>query len=664
MRIRRDRLARAVAAALAAVGASAGLVGGIVGGIGVAVAADGEQPSLVVRSVDTRTYEADRTTKLVVVAKGPQPAASEYQLEIERQLVQNLAVVPAADAKLDVGVVFVVDISKEMDTDGAADQVRNTVSTLISRRTPNERFGLVAAGVNSRVITELTSDEATLKNGLETLRPTSRSDSSLVDAVKTAGGLFERHATALQRNIIVVSASSQDASSSEARLVASELDETATMLFGAYLATADFNDARLSDLAKATNGTVLKATSTTELGTNLTQLMGHVRNQVVLSAVGPEKAKTLEMTVTARGAKANALVTTGTFVQGANVNPPVHKPLSRGPGFLQGDGGKWVAAFAALLGATLAAMAIGFVVFRDRTRLSDVLELYSDDGRRKLIEEDEPEGKSSIASTKFMQRAVALTNDLAQRRGVLTWVEKSLEQADLPLRAAEALLVYAVSSTLLVAALAIATHKLFLSLIALLLVLLAPPAALNFFANKRKRKFTAQLPDTLSLISGSLKAGYSLMQGLEAVSQEVGDPMGRELRRIVIETQLGRPVEEALEDSATRMNSPDFAWAVMAIRIQREVGGNLAELLTTVGETMVARERLGRDVRSLTAEGRMSAIVIGVLPVILGLAMWSLNPKYINVLFQERLGNFFLGLAVILMLFGFWWMKKTIEIEV
>src|SRR5215211_3755790 len=102
--------------------------------------------------------------------------------------------------------------------------------------------------------------------------------------------------------------------------------------------------------------------------------------------------------------------------------------------------------------------------------------------------------------------------------------------------------------------------------------------------------------------------------------------MGSELQRVMAEARLGRPLDDALADMAERLESPDFQWAVMAIGIQREVGGNLAELLDTVAETMLARERLRRDVKALTAEGRMSAIVLGVLPLVLGLAMWALNP--------------------------------------
>ena len=163
------------------------------------------------------------------------------------------------------------------------------------------------------------------------------------------------------------------------------------------------------------------------------------------------------------------------------------------------------------------------------------------------------------------------------------------------------------------------------------MVIAIPPMALKTICKRRRTKFVAQLPDMLTLMASTLKAGYSLMQGVEAVSQEVQDPMGKELRRIVVEARLGRPLEEAMDDAANRMDSLDFSWAVMAITIQREVGGNLAELLMTVAETMVERERLRRDVKSLTAEGRMSAIVLGMLPPGLGLVMYSMNPEYMSV---------------------------------
>ena len=130
------------------------------------------------------------------------------------------------------------------------------------------------------------------------------------------------------------------------------------------------------------------------------------------------------------------------------------------------------------------------------------------------------------------------------------------------------------------------------------------------------------------------------MQGVEAVSQEVDEPMGSELRRVVTEARLGRPLEEALDGVAERMDSPDFAWAVMAIRIQREVGGNLSELLLTVADTMVQRERLRRDVAALTAEGRMSAPSSSACcRSASGVVMFVINPEYIGKLFTRHAGQ-------------------------
>ncbi len=112
------------------------------------------------------------------------------------------------------------------------------------------------------------------------------------------------------------------------------------------------------------------------------------------------------------------------------------------------------------------------------------------------------------------------------------------------------------------------------------------------------------------------------------------------------------------------MTSPDFEWTVTAIRIQREVGGNLAELLNSVADTMIARERLRREVRALTAEGRFSAIILGALPVIIGVVIYILNPGYILILFQHLLGKAMVLGSVVLGFLGFLWMRKIIEIEV
>src|SRR5690606_21259537 len=227
---------------------------------------------------------------------------------------------------------------------------------------------------------------------------------------------------------------------------------------------------------------------------------------------------------------------------------------------------------------------------------------------------------------------------------------------NLALRPAEAIFFYFVGVALLILLAVALTQNAMMTLIVAGIGALLPPAILSFLAGRRQKAFNGMLPDTLQLLASTLRAGYSLMQGVEAVSQESAEPMGRELRRVVTEARLGRPLEDSMQAVADRMDSPDFAWAVMAIRIQREVGGNLAELLVTVADTMTERERLRRDVDALTAEGRVSAIVLGLLPFGLGIFIAGANPGYMDPLFEETMGRIMLFGALILMGVGFVWM--------
>ncbi|HEV7887693.1 MAG TPA: type II secretion system F family protein, partial [Acidimicrobiales bacterium] len=158
----------------------------------------------------------------------------------------------------------------------------------------------------------------------------------------------------------------------------------------------------------------------------------------------------------------------------------------------------------------------------------------------------------------------------------------------------------------------------------------------------RRRAIEAQLPDALSVVAGSLSAGHTFLRSLQLLCEEAGGPLGEELARVVRETQLGTPVVDALSAMADRVDVPDVRWVVQAIRVQQEVGGKLADLLYTLADFMRARDEVRREVRVLTAEGRLSAWVLGALPVVLVLAIRVLNPGYLSPLLHGW------GLAVLL----------------
>ena len=181
---------------------------------------------------------------------------------------------------------------------------------------------------------------------------------------------------------------------------------------------------------------------------------------------------------------------------------------------------------------------------------------------------------------------------------------------------------------------------------------------------RRLSAFSAQLPETLTLMSGGLSAGLSMAQAVDTVVQEGREPMAGELRRALVEHRLGIGIEDTLESVAERMESEDFGWVVMAIRIQREVGGNLSEILNTVADTLREREYLRRQVRSLSAEGRLSAWMLGCLPVGMFGYMLLANRDYVRPLYTELIGMAMLGTAVFFLSIGAFFMSRLVKVEV
>ena len=172
----------------------------------------------------------------------------------------------------------------------------------------------------------------------------------------------------------------------------------------------------------------------------------------------------------------------------------------------------------------------------------------------------------------------------------------------------------------------------------MLVALVGPWFYLRRKKKKRLKAFGTGLADTLQLMSGSLSAGLSLAQSVDTIVREGAEPIASEFRRVVIESRLGVTLEDSLEGVAQRMESRDFGWVVMAIRIQREVGGNLAELLLTVAATLREREYLRRHVRALSAEGRLSCYVLGGLPPGFLLYLTLSKPDYVEPMYTTPIG--------------------------
>ena len=195
---------------------------------------------------------------------------------------------------------------------------------------------------------------------------------------------------------------------------------------------------------------------------------------------------------------------------------------------------------------------------------------------------------------------------------------------------------------------------------------LAPPFYVRLQKGKRLTRFNDQLSDMLNLTVNGLRAGYSTMQALEAVSKELPSPISDEFRRVVQEMQLGIPMETALDNLFRRIPSDDLDFMITAINVQREVGGNLAEILDTISFTIRERVRIKGEIRVLTSQVRTSGTAMALIPIFLVVFLWFLNPKYMNSFFDKGplCGFGALGFAGLLIISGYAIMMKIANIEV
>jgi tight adherence protein B len=241
------------------------------------------------------------------------------------------------------------------------------------------------------------------------------------------------------------------------------------------------------------------------------------------------------------------------------------------------------------------------------------------------------------------------------------FVQRLLERADLPLRTVE--LFYLCGGAglglgLLTAAAASST----IAMLAAMVVGGSIPFTFVWVkARRRRNAFETQLPDLLISLAASLKAGHSFRQGLQSLVDEDFDPASKELKRVMTETRLGRPLDAALAEMAERVGSENFAFIVTAVGIQNQVGGSLAGLFDMVADTVRQRQQFARKIRSLTAMGRMSSYVLMGLPFFVALAITVMNPIYMAPLFHTSTGHKLIFAGLGMMMFGCLFLKKIVS---
>ena len=282
-------------------------------------------------------------------------------------------------------------------------------------------------------------------------------------------------------------------------------------------------------------------------------------------------------------------------------------------------------------------------------------------GRRGARPEDQPESSGA----QFMPESFAQVGQrFAAAGGFSVRLDERLERAGMPIASGEFVALTAVCALVGSVVGAIFLLNIIFVLLVAAMAGLIPYGWLRRSQKKRKNLLVDQLADTMSILASSLRAGYSFLQALDTVSKEIGEPSATEFKRVVAEIRLGRPVDDALIAMAERVDSDDLRWAVIAINVQRQVGGNLAEVLDIVASTVRERAYIRRQVQVLSAEGRLSVGILSGIPFFLLLYISIVNPEYIKPLFSTTPGLILVVGGGIFMGLGIWIMTRIIKIDV
>ena len=285
-----------------------------------------------------------------------------------------------------------------------------------------------------------------------------------------------------------------------------------------------------------------------------------------------------------------------------------------------------------------------------------------------LIEErlgiaEKKAARADVAGSRRTPIADVLDRALASR-GVGSDLATQLARADLKITVGE----FVAATVILVVAAGGVAYFLKRDIVvaagACLIGFFAPRFYVGVLRGRRLKAFNDQLGDTINLMVNGIRAGYSILQAMEAVSQEMGSPISEEFGRVVREVQLGIALEEAMEHMLRRVPSDDLDMMITAINVQREVGGNLAEVLNSISFTIRERVRIKGEIKALTGQSRASGYLIAMVPVVLAVVVYLISPEFMGKLFTEPCGWVMIGAGVTGIVLGFVVINKVVQIDV
>jgi tight adherence protein B len=609
--------------------------------------AQGDPAEVRFESVDISQYPE---VQLTVGVPGVQGSVSGDAFRVTEDGQVRSAEVEFAESS-DLQIVMLLDISGSMAGEPLTG-AKQAASSFLTDLPDDVAVAIVSYDTEVVVVTNFDAGRDEHFAGIDAL--VTGGNTAMYDAVRTAVELFPA-ADGDTSQIVVLLTDGEDTSSD------STVDEAVTDLTGAdvtltgieYL-TNSGEEAAIRDMADATGGSVLEAGDTEALTSVYQTLAAELVSRYTVR-YSSEASGTVELEVTVD--EGERIVTGTSTVELPEPVAPAEEPEEASPIVtappIDPPGASNSGLISLIAGAVLWFVALAvtlLVLFAPRRRKSQLAGAASGPSSRQR-------GMSELAN-----RATMFADRNLERRGKRSSLNAALERAGIELRPGEFVVLVMSAAVVAFAVGRLLSGWLAAALFSIVVVIIAR-LAVSFMTSRRQKRFADQLGETLQLLSGSLRAGYSLMQAVDAVAREADSPAADEFGRLVVETRLGRDMEDALHAIAERMQCEDFTWVMQAIEIHREVGGDLAEVLDTVAGTIRERNQIRRQVQALSAEGKLSAYVLLALPFGIGFMIYLTNRPYLAELTNGGLlGWGLIGLGVLLMTVGVVWMRKLVKL--
>lgn len=617
---------------------------------GAPAASAAEEPSIA--HVETSS------TGLQVLVSVPADAAVDLEgvtLSVDGALAESRASLAATDTGVRRTAVLAIDTSNSMR--GARFDAAQSAALAFLDSVPDDvEVGIVSFAGDVKALQAPTTDRDAARRVIDSLRLSRQT--RLYDGVLAAADLA---GTEGQRTILVLS-DGADTTTTALDDVTAKVSAADLLVDVVSLDQAGSAVAPLRALATAGAGRVITADSGA-LRRAFSREADVLARQVLVTATVPAEVTGTEATVAVTLPTDGADLTAQAFTTVRDRGTPPPAAAAGVP-----SSGRDAATPAWMMYAGVAALGLGLAVVLlllvpgkpAPLSAASVVSTYTHTvGDRPAAsgrtDAEQPLAQVTHAASEMLQRNKSLDARISLR----------LQAAGSELKSAEWLLLHtAIIVGAGVIGLLLGTGSFTVGLLFVLLGVIGPWVYLGIRGKRRHKAFDSSLPDTLQLMSGALAAGLSLAQSVDTIVREGVEPVASEFKRVLVETRLGVPLEVALEDVADRFESKDFAWVVMAIKIQRQVGGNLAELLENVAATIREREYMRRQVAALAAEGKLSAWVLGGLPPAFFLYLLVANRDYVRPLYSTPIGWLMLIGATMLLSVGVFWMSRMIKVEV